>query len=519
MTKYIEQKMSYHIVKLHKKYQFLKMVQNLESNILKDIDDKKSLGQFFTSNRITEYIIKQMNLDETKTVADLSCGDGAFLNTCFNHLIKNKISPEQIISNIYGIEIHEKQLNLAKQNLVTIAKKNKKIIDKNIILENTIQSTPEKLLEKFPKIAKQKGFDVIVGNPPYLSITTSKFIKSDPILSQIVFGQVNSATLMIGRAYSLLKEGGKLGLLLPKSILRVNSYKKLRDFLLTKFCIEELIDVGIEFDDVRGEQFILIATKNSLKPKTIKIGSFWKNKPFETHMIPFNEITKFDNFLLLENKKLYKLVDKIVSDHQNLDQCSNGKIYRGIGIGANSKYVSTSPRNNFYKGLRGDSIKKFSYDYLIHIQKRDYPKLDMVRTKKIVLQNIFSSESGIIANYDNEGLVTLDTVTNILLEKENPYYVLGILNSLLIRFFMVFAIYDKSRLTMHADRRYISRIPIPKTSEKLKKAIINEVKNNSKKSSSTSKLNDLVFEVFELADSEKSQVINQLEKFDQMGKK
>ena len=37
------------------------------------------------------------------------------------------------------------------------------------------------------------------------------------------------------------------------------------------------------------------------KPKNIKIGHFWKNKPFETHTIPFNEITKFDNFLLLEN--------------------------------------------------------------------------------------------------------------------------------------------------------------------------------------------------------------------------
>ncbi len=495
------------------------MIQKSQSTILKDINDKKLFAQFFTSNRITEYIIKQMNLDETKTIADLSCGDGAFLNTCLNYFIKNKISPEKIISNIYGIEIHEIQLSLAKENIAKIVKKNKKIIDTNIILDDTIQSTPEKLLEKFPKIKKQKGFDIIVGNPPYLSITSSKTMKSDPILSQIIFGQVNTATLMIGRSYSLLKEGGKLGLLLPKSILRVTSYKKLRDFLVSEFYIEEMIDVGIEFDDVRGEQFILIATKKPQSPKNIKIGYFWKNKPFETHMIPFNEITKFDNFLLLENKKLYKLVDKIVSDHPNLDKCSNGKIYRGIGIGANSKYVSTSRRDNFYKGLRGDSIKKFSYDYLIYIQKRDYPKLDMVRTKKIVLQNIFSAESGIIANYDDEGLVTLDTVTNILMEKENPYYVLGILNSLLMRFFMVFAIYDKSRLTMHTDRKYLSRIPIPKTSEKLKKAIINEVKNNSKKSSSSSKLNDLVFKIFELTDSEKSEVINQLEKFDQMGKK
>lgn len=459
-----------------------------------------------------------MNLDETKTVADLSCGDGAFLNTCFNYLIKKEIAPEQIILNVYGIEIHEKQLNLAKKNLLTIIKKNKKIVEKNIILDDTIQSTPEKLFQKFPKIAKQKGFDIIVGNPPYLPITSSKKIKSDPIFSQITFGQVNTATLMIGRAYSLLKEGGKLGLLLPKSILRVNSYKKLRDFLVSEFYIEQMIDVGIEFDDVRGEQFILIATKKSQKPKNIKIGHFWKNKPFETHTIPFNEITKFDNFLLLENKKLYQLVDKIVSNHPNLDQCSNGKIYRGIGIGANSKYVSTFPVSEYFKGLRGDSIKKFSYDYFIYVEKRDYPKLDMVKDKKIVLQNIFSSESGIIANYDPEGLVTLDTVTNVFIEKENPYYVLGILNSLLMRFFMVFVIYDRSRLTMHADRKYLSRIPIPKTSEKFKKAIINEVKNNTK-NNNMNKLNDLIFQVFELTDLEKTQVINQLEKFDQMGKK
>lgn len=497
------------------------MIQKYQGN-LENTDDKKLFAQFFTSNRITEYIIKEMNLDETKTIADLSCGDGAFLNTCLNYFIKNEISLEKIISNIYGIEIHEKQLSLAKENIAKIVKKNKKIIDTNIILDDTIQSTPEKLLEKFPKIKKQKGFDIIVGNPPYLSITSSKTMKSDPILSQIIFGQVNTATLMIGRAYSLLKEGGRLGLLLPKSILRVNSYKKLRDFLVSEFYIEEMIDVGVEFDDVRGEQFILIATKKHQSPKNIKIGYFWKNKPFETHIISFNEITKFDNFLLLENKKLYKLVDKIVSDHPNLDECSNGKIYRGIGIGANSKYVSTSPSDNFYKGLRGDSIKKFSYDYFIYIQKRDYSKLDMVKNKKIVLQNIFSSESGIIANYDDKGLVTLDTVTNILIEKENPYYVLGILNSLLMRFFMVFAIYDKSRLTMHADRKYLSRIPIPKTSEKLKKAIIDEVKNNiknNKKNNNMKKLNDLIFQVFKLIDSEKNQVINQLEKFDQMGKK
>jgi tRNA1(Val) A37 N6-methylase TrmN6 len=496
-----------HIVKMQKKSH--KIV----------LEDKKRFGQFFTSNRITKYIIDEMDLDEIKTVADLSCGDGAFLIECYDYLENLKIPPNKILENIYGVEITKRQLKNAKENLTNKSIKNKNIIEKNLILKDTISTTTEKILENFPKISKQKGFDVIVGNPPYRTIESSKMIKSDPIFSRITKGQINMATLMIGRAYSMLKNNGRLGLLLPKSILRVSSYEKLRNFITSKFKIEQMIDVGIEFDDVRGEQFILIATKKSEKPSNIKVGYFLKNKPFETHQIPFNEITKFENFLLLDDKETYRLVDKIISDHPNLEQVSNGKIFRGIGIGANSKYVSKNPTENHFKSLRGDSIKKFSYNYLIHVEKRDFAKIDMVRVKKIVLQNIFSSESGIIANYDKEGLVTLDTVTNILLENRDPYYVLGILNSSLMRFFMVFVVYTQSRLTMHTDRRYINRIPIPKTSSKLEKAVIAEVKNQIKEKSSFLKLNDLIFEVFGLNDIDIKQVKRQLEKFEKRGKK
>lgn len=487
------------------------------SSLNSDIDEKKSLGQFFTSDRITEYIVKQVGLNENTTIADLSCGDGAFLTTCYDYLEKKGISTSQILSNIYGVEISEKQLKIAKQNLAKNFKSNYKILDKNLIQADTIESTSQKLLENFPTIQKENGFDIIVGNPPYLPTTLSPENKKDPIFSKLVYGQVNTTTLMIGRAYSLLKDGGKLGLLLPKSILRVNSYKKLRRFLVSKFSIEEIIDVGAEFADVRGEQFILLAKKDSKKQNNIKIGYFWKNKPLTTHKISFKKITKFDNFLLLENDNLYKLVDKITSDHQNLEQCSNGQIYRGINIGGNSKFVSYKPVKSYFRGLRGDSIKQFAYDYFIFIKNQDYPKLDVVKQKKIVLQNIFSSESGIIANYDDKGLVTLDTVTNIVIENEDPYYVLGILNSSLIRFFMVFAIYNQSRLTMHTDRTYIGTIPIPKISKSLKKSIITEVKNEMK-DQSKSKLNDLIFEAFDLTDFEKKEIINQLKKFEEMGK-
>ena len=76
-------------------------------------DEKKKLGQFFTSNRITEYIVSRTNFDEKKTIIDISCGDGAFLISCCNHLQQKNNKKTQDISNIYGIDIDKKQLTIA----------------------------------------------------------------------------------------------------------------------------------------------------------------------------------------------------------------------------------------------------------------------------------------------------------------------------------------------------------------------------------------------------------------------
>jgi len=320
---------------------------------------------------------------------------------------------------------------------------------------------------------------------------------------------------MIGRAYELLKEGGKLGFLLPKTLLRVNSYRNLREFLLSNFRLDYLIDVGQEFRKVRGEQVILIATKGmQSKNQNVTVGNFTiKNNIPETREISLNYITKFNNFVVFNKKSLYNLATKIVGKHKNLDHCCNGKIFRGISIGANSKFVSQIKKKNFLKALRGDSIKKFGYEYFIFLQNRPYPKIDSVKMRKIVLQNIFSSESGIIANYDDKGLITLDTVTNVIPQIENPYYVLGIMNSQLARFFMVFVIYNQSRLTMHADRNYIGRLPIPSTNNKIKNSIIKEVKNRIENRGSDDILNSLVYDAFNLTSNEREVVRSQLESF------
>ena len=147
--------------------------------------------------------------------------------------------------------------------------------------------------------------------------------------------------------------------------------------------------------------------------------------------IPKKNLIRFGIFQLYDNIKVHSLVSKIIGRHQNLESICNGKIYRGISIGANSSCVSPIQKKHYRTAIRGDSIRKFGYKYLIYLKNQNYPKpTDEVQNKKIVAQNIFSSESGIVATYDDVGLIPLNTITNIFPLNEDPYYVLGILNSI-----------------------------------------------------------------------------------------
>ncbi|UTW70781.1 hypothetical protein KHA80_08055 [Anaerobacillus sp. HL2] len=69
---------------------------------------------------------------------------------------------------------------------------------------------------------------------------------------------------------------------------------------------------------------------------------------------------------------------------------------------------------------------------------------------------IFSSEAGLICAYDNKGVLTNETVTNIIIENDRrAKYILGLLNSKLGNYFLIFGSYNCSKMTMHTDKEYV----------------------------------------------------------------
>lgn len=196
------------------------LAQQFEKNIPED--ERKKYGQFYTPTETINYILDNSQLKKHSKILDPSCGCGLFLVSAANKLrmLNNKIP----VTNIFGIDINPKALEISKEIVYKkFGKENK--LDHNFIFGNTITSNKKidshavNLREKFKEVLAQGGFNVVVGNPPYVTLKKGEFDANESNYSLIINGPVNCATLMICRGLELLKDGGTLGFLLPKSVV------------------------------------------------------------------------------------------------------------------------------------------------------------------------------------------------------------------------------------------------------------------------------------------------------------
>lgn len=128
-------------------------------------------GAVYTPYYIRDYI-SRTSLDNYKTsnnltIADISCGCGGFLFTACN-IIKektNKTYNSIFKDNLYGIDIQDYSVNRTKLLLTLLALKNnedKKEFTFNLYVGDSLSFKWTTVINSF------KGFDIIIGNPPYV---------------------------------------------------------------------------------------------------------------------------------------------------------------------------------------------------------------------------------------------------------------------------------------------------------------------------------------------------------------
>ncbi|BAP54806.1 type I restriction-modification system methyltransferase subunit [Thioploca ingrica] len=354
-------------------------------------------------------------------VVDPACGSGAFLVAAFDYLHAEylrvndqlqaltgsygifDLDKEILNQNLYGVDINSESIEITKLSLwLKTAKRGKVLtsLDHNLrmgdslIEDSNISQRAFSWQLAFPEVFAAGGFDVVLGNPPYVRQELISSLK--PYLQkqyQIYHGVADLYTYFFERGLGLLKPQGKLGFICSSTFFKTGSGEPLRHYLATHTTIETIVDFGDlqVFAGVTTYPAILVLKK--IKPNESHLLEFLK-----LHQLPTTELSKIfhlhkstmpqawlsQDSWRLEEAKLVQLRQKIVSGKPTL-KAVYGSPYRGILTGFNEafvidkatrdKLVAQDPKSTevIKPFLEGKDLKKWRVEsrelYLILIPK------------------------------------------------------------------------------------------------------------------------------------------------------
>ena len=246
---------------------------------------RKKQGIYYTPTFIVDYIVQNALgpvLDKCKTIHDLkkikvldpACGSGSFLIKALNMIndrykqLGNQgdvFTKMQILTeNIYGVDIDEQAVEIARLNLLLNALDEQvklPLLSNNIKNGNSlISGTDEELKkyfgknfkekkpfnwkEEFPGVFKQGGFDVIIGNPPYIKEFINKSAFDGLHKTSYYQGKMDIWTMFACVSIDLLKKGGTLSFIAPNNWVSNAGASIFREKILKDGELKSFVDFG-----------------------------------------------------------------------------------------------------------------------------------------------------------------------------------------------------------------------------------------------------------------------------------
>ena len=258
-------------------------------------------------------------------ICDPACGSGAFLNAAlqflkhehrlidiykahiYGHtLILSDVDTSILENNLYGVDINEESVEIARLSLwLATASRGRKLTDlaHNIKCGNSLIDDPAVAGDKafcwekaFPDVFARGGFDVVIGNPPYVQLQSMGEMSDK--YAQCGYESYHKGgdlyCLFTEKGYKLLKLDGLLSFIMMNKWMLVDYGRPLRKFL-AKTSLQTIINFGDVqiFKDATTYVCIFMTKKSDLKNEVMAVsvnqktchGDFEDQNNFETEIV------------------------------------------------------------------------------------------------------------------------------------------------------------------------------------------------------------------------------------------
>ncbi len=257
---------------------------NFGSNI-----DKAKEKQFFTPLHIVDAIVRMINPSSNEEICDPCAGICDFLAVSYKH-IQKKHGFLGDANRLYGFDKDSKILKLALLNLVLNGDGNANIktmdsIVNKLCLDSTITNTfsinnyePYNWMHLNDNNKNMKKFDIIMTNPPFgrgRDLKTGKNNEWDVPRETIELYEtwkiskepltIDMGIIFLENAYKLLRDGGRMAIVLSNSIAGIAQWAKVREWFISKMRIVGIFDLP---QDTFGETGVATTVIIAYKPKS-----------------------------------------------------------------------------------------------------------------------------------------------------------------------------------------------------------------------------------------------------------
>lgn len=362
------------------------------------------------------------------TICDPACGSGAFLNQALDFLIEEhqyidelqaKLFGDALVmsdmensileNNLFGVDLNEESVEIAKLSLwLRTAQPNRKLNDLNGNIKcgnsliDDVAIAGDKAFnwqQAFPKVFEKGGFDVVIGNPPYVRQELFKDIKQYLEVNYKCYNSVADLyTYFIELGIRLINDKGKFSFILPNKFLKATYGAEIRRVMKNDSTLESLLDFDDYpvFHDATTYPIIFILNKTKTNKKDFFYYSEINNRVktdnpielLETKKIKVPYISLTDEMWNFIKQDSLILINKLNENAIILNSLVNKKIYRGLTTGKNEAFVI-------------DEDKK---EELISKNSKNAELIKVLATGKEIKRNVFNFQNKYLmfTGYDND---------------------------------------------------------------------------------------------------------------------